>query len=153
VFLLIFESIGAPELLVILVVALIIFGPRKLPELSRTLGRTLADFRRHSDEFKRTWEREVQMETAGKEARISEAIHPEDNSILGPDQPERSLALMEAGGDDQAAAAAVARGAIVPASPEAAAEAVTLQVDASPSQSTAADAPDSTEPTRKRDWL
>jgi TatA/E family protein of Tat protein translocase len=49
-------------MLVILVVALIIFGPRKLPELGKTLGEGLAQFRKASDEFKRTWETEVQYE-------------------------------------------------------------------------------------------
>lgn len=144
VFLLIFESIGAPELLVILVVALVIFGPRKLPDLSRTLGRTLAEFRRHSDEFKRTWEREVEMETTAKEARISEIIPAQDNSLLVAGQ-QRSLAVIEAGGGDQAIPQA--RDASLEAS-----VAATLPVDASPSQD-GADAPDSTKPTRKQDWL
>jgi TatA/E family protein of Tat protein translocase len=136
VLLLIFESIGAPELLVILVVALIIFGPRKLPQLSRSLGKSLAEFRRHSDEFKRTWEREVELETTEKETRISEqAALPEDNSILGTSQ-ERSQAVRESADDDQAMPQA--RGA---------------SFDSSPSRATAADAPASTEPTRKRDWL
>jgi TatA/E family protein of Tat protein translocase len=147
VFLLIFESIGAPELLVILVVALVIFGPRKLPQLSRSLGKSLAEFRRHSDEFKRTWEREVELETTEKEARISEqAALPEDNSILGTGQ-ERSQAVRESVDDDQAMPQA--RGASV----DSPTTAIAVPVDSSPSQATAADAPASTEPTRKRDWL
>jgi TatA/E family protein of Tat protein translocase len=55
-------GLGFPEMLLILVVALIIFGPRKLPELGKTLGEGLAQFRKASDEFKRTWEVEVQHE-------------------------------------------------------------------------------------------
>jgi TatA/E family protein of Tat protein translocase len=55
-------SLGWPEILVILVVALIIFGPRKLPELGKTLGQSLAQFRKASEDFKRTWEDEVEME-------------------------------------------------------------------------------------------
>jgi TatA/E family protein of Tat protein translocase len=55
-------SLGMPEILVILVIALIIFGPRKLPELGKTLGQSLAQFRRASEDFKRQWEDEVQME-------------------------------------------------------------------------------------------
>lgn len=145
--LLIFESIGAPELLVILVVALIIFGPRKLPQLSRSLGKSLAEFRRHSDEFKRTWEREVELETTEKETRISEqAALPEDNSILGTSQ-ERSQAVRESADDDQAMPQA--RGA----SFDSPTTAIAVPVDSSPSRATAADAPASTEPTRKRDWL
>lgn len=60
--LLILESLGSTELLLILVMALVFFGPRKLPQISRSLGKSLADFRRASDDFKQTWEREVAME-------------------------------------------------------------------------------------------
>jgi TatA/E family protein of Tat protein translocase len=60
--LLVFEFLGTTELMVIALVALIIFGPRKLPELGRTLGRSLAEFKRASEEFKRTWEYEVDTE-------------------------------------------------------------------------------------------
>ena len=60
--LLVFEFLGTTELLVIAVVALILFGPRKLPEIGRTVGRGLAEFKRASDDFKRTWEYEVEIE-------------------------------------------------------------------------------------------
>jgi Tat protein translocase TatB subunit len=62
VFLLILESLGSTELLFILIMALIFFGPRKLPQLSRSLGKSLAEFRRASEDFKRTWEKEVNLE-------------------------------------------------------------------------------------------
>lgn len=55
-------NLGWPEILIILVIALIIFGPRKLPELGKTLGNALAQFRRASEDFKRTWEEEVETE-------------------------------------------------------------------------------------------
>jgi TatA/E family protein of Tat protein translocase len=55
----ILESLGATELLFILAIALIFFGPRKLPQLARSMGKGLAEFRKASDDFKRTWEREV----------------------------------------------------------------------------------------------
>lgn len=55
-------SLGWPEMLLILVVALIIFGPRKLPEIGKTLGESLAQFRKASEDFKRTWEAEVDFE-------------------------------------------------------------------------------------------
>src|SRR5919107_3692878 len=60
--LLIFESLGSGEMLVIAVVALIIFGPRKLPEIGRSVGKSIAEFKRASDDFKRTWEYEVELE-------------------------------------------------------------------------------------------
>ncbi|MGZ5435852.1 MAG: twin-arginine translocase TatA/TatE family subunit [Pyrinomonadaceae bacterium] len=58
-YLLILDSLGNTELLLILVAALIFFGPRRLPQLSRQLGKSLSEFRRASEDFKRTWEREV----------------------------------------------------------------------------------------------
>ena len=52
-------NLGFPELVIIFVVALVIFGPRKLPELGRSLGKGLSEFKRASNELKRTWEDEV----------------------------------------------------------------------------------------------
>ena len=46
-------GIGMPELLLILAVALIVLGPKKLPEMARALGRGLAEFRRTTDDVKR----------------------------------------------------------------------------------------------------
>jgi len=57
-----------PEILIILVIALIVFGPRKLPELGKTLGQSLAQFRRASEDFKRQWEDEVAIERQRIEA-------------------------------------------------------------------------------------
>ncbi len=61
-YLLILDSLGSTELLVIMGAALIFFGPRRLPQLSRQIGKGLAEFRRASDDFKRTWEREANVE-------------------------------------------------------------------------------------------
>src|SRR2546423_14228754 len=72
--LLFLESVGTTELLVILVAALILFGPRKLPELSRSLGKSLSEFKRASDDFKRTWEREVTLERTEKQENIERAM-------------------------------------------------------------------------------
>ena len=55
-------NLGVPELLLILAVALIVFGPRKLPEIGRTLGKALGEFRRATDDLKNTIEREVRLE-------------------------------------------------------------------------------------------
>ena len=60
--LLFLETLGTGELLLIAVAALLLFGPRKLPEISRSLGKSLAEFKRASDDFKRTWEYEVELE-------------------------------------------------------------------------------------------
>jgi TatA/E family protein of Tat protein translocase len=57
-----FGSIGMPELVIILVIALVIFGPRKLPELGRSLGKSLGEFKRASNELRNTLEEEVRVE-------------------------------------------------------------------------------------------
>lgn len=73
-YLLILDSLGNSELLLILAAALIFFGPRRLPQLSRQLGKSLTEFRRASEDFKRTWEREVNLEHTDQ--------HATENSIL-----------------------------------------------------------------------
>jgi TatA/E family protein of Tat protein translocase len=57
-----FGSLGMQELIVIFVIALIIFGPRKLPELGRSLGKSLSEFKRASNELRNTLEDEVRIE-------------------------------------------------------------------------------------------
>ena len=57
-----FGSIGMPELLIILTLALFIFGPRKLPELGRSLGKSLGEFKRASNELRNTLDEEIRIE-------------------------------------------------------------------------------------------
>ena len=53
-------TLGVPEMMVIFLLALVLFGPKKLPELGRTLGKALTEFRRASSELKSSFEREMQ---------------------------------------------------------------------------------------------
>jgi len=57
-----FGSVGMPELLVIFTIALLVFGPRKLPELGRSLGKTISEFKRAANELRDTVEREVEAD-------------------------------------------------------------------------------------------
>ena len=76
-----FGSIGMPELIIILVIALIIFGPRKLPELGRSLGRSLSEFRRASNELRNTLDDEIrQEERTTPAAPVDNAVPRDTNS-------------------------------------------------------------------------
>jgi len=63
-----FGSLGVPELLLIFAVILIVFGPRRIPEIGRTLGKALGEFRKATDDLKNTIEREVRLEELKKAA-------------------------------------------------------------------------------------
>ena len=72
-----FGSIGMPELIIILVIALIIFGPRKLPELGKSLGRSLNEFKKASTDLQNTLEQEIKIEEQ-KEAAAKAKARRED---------------------------------------------------------------------------
>jgi Tat protein translocase TatB subunit len=65
-----FGTLGGPELFLIFVVALIVFGPRKLPEIGKSLGKMMGEFRRASNEFRSTIENEVEAEKIREAMRI-----------------------------------------------------------------------------------
>jgi len=75
-------GIGMPELIVILVIALIVIGPQKLPDLARSLGKGLAEFKRATEDFKQNVEDEAraqdEKESIAKEvaAKEAEAVAP-----------------------------------------------------------------------------
>jgi TatA/E family protein of Tat protein translocase len=73
--LLVFEFLGTTELLVVAVVALILFGPRKLPEIGRTVGKAMGEFKRASEDFKRTWEYEVELDRRQPAPDPAAAVH------------------------------------------------------------------------------
>ena len=61
-------SIGMPELILIFIVALIVFGPKKLPEIGKSLGKGLAEFKRASDDLRQNIQKEVN--SLEQEARL-----------------------------------------------------------------------------------
>ncbi len=93
--------------------ALVFFGPRKLPQISRSLGKNLAEFRRASEEFKRTWDREVSLEETNN---TTSQILPEQNSVVeshgaalptvGAVPPEQVIARQTFGAENYSVASA-----------------------------------------------
>ena len=70
-------SIGVPEMIFVFVLALLIFGPRKLPELGRTLGQALTEFRRASNDLRNAFEdevREMEREARKIEKEVQENV-------------------------------------------------------------------------------
>jgi Tat protein translocase TatB subunit len=65
-----FGTLGGPELFLILLIALIVFGPRKLPEIGKSMGKMMAEFRKASNEFRQTIENEVEAEKIRDATRI-----------------------------------------------------------------------------------
>ena len=77
-----FGSLGMPELIVIFVIALIIFGPRKLPELGKSLGKSIAEFKRASNELKSTLEEEIRLEEQRqKQEDATKAAHAQAQQV------------------------------------------------------------------------
>ena len=138
----ILDSLGSTELIFILIVALIFFGPRKLPQLAKSMGKGLAEFRKASDDFKRTWEREVALETA----RL------EDNTMLETTQPATyettttSTQPIVAEGPDKDLV--VARQVPAESTPE-----WVTQTPPKPIEVPAETAPAEAQPLRKQEWL
>jgi TatA/E family protein of Tat protein translocase len=160
-FFLFLESLGTTELLVILVVALVLFGPRKLPEMTRKFGKSLNEFKRAGDDFKRTWEREVALESVEREAAI-------DRAMVG-DAPAAAAGESQFGAGENAAAAEsprditeaayapvqganVARGARVEMPSTADDDAGMKATDATDATGATAVEPQP-QPSRKTDWL
>jgi TatA/E family protein of Tat protein translocase len=81
-----FGSIGMPELVVIFVIALIIFGPRKLPELGKSLGRSINEFKRASNELKSTLEEEVRLDEQRSRSTAA-ASTPAPTTSTTPEEP------------------------------------------------------------------
>jgi TatA/E family protein of Tat protein translocase len=75
-----FGSLGVPELLLIFAVILIVFGPRKIPEIGRMLGKAMGEFRKATDDLKSTIEREVRLE------ELKQITPPTLESFMTPDQ-------------------------------------------------------------------
>lgn len=142
------EFLGTTELMVIAFVALIIFGPRKLPELGRSLGKSLGEFKRASEDFKRTWEYEVEVERSGHEKQGAQGAPVAHTGLL--EEGAASSGHVTVNDADAAAYESDLPG--TPAQPE-----QTIARNASgahPATGAEADGAESqSAPARKQDWL
>ena len=98
-------GIGMPELLLILALALIVIGPKKLPDIARALGRGMAEFKRATDEMKNSFNEETRTaetrEKLLKEGKIrapgvETPVHPRGEETAGSGDPAAAPAQEEA---------------------------------------------------------
>ena len=83
-----FGSLGIPELILIFIVALLVFGPKRLPEIGRTLGKALGEFKKATDDLKNTIEREVQVEEL---KQLSTNITSPAAEVVSRDEPVNAV--------------------------------------------------------------
>ena len=83
-------GIGMPEMIVILVIALIVIGPHKLPELAKSLGKGLAEFKKASDDFQRNIQEEA------RKADVLDAQKQEQQTAAQTsEQPKQQTAVQD----------------------------------------------------------
>jgi len=81
-------GIGFPELLVILAIALMVIGPRRLPDIAKALGRALGEFRRATDEFKQTLNEETRATEIREQIMKGGKIYPPAKNTSNPEKPD-----------------------------------------------------------------
>lgn len=143
-------SLGMPEILMILVIALIIFGPRKLPELGKTLGQSLAQFRRASEDFKRQWEDEVVMERQRIDSPAPEPVEHESysaSSVPASSEGEEITSASANEGDGITSASALEEPSQVPTASD------ELWQSAKPESPVAAHHEETAAKETKHDWM
>jgi TatA/E family protein of Tat protein translocase len=91
-----FGPLGVPELLFILVLALLIFGPKKLPEIGRTVGKAMGEFRRASNELRRTINTEMALDEEDRKPAIGSLRAPARDSESAPAGAAGAAAAVEA---------------------------------------------------------
>ena len=144
----ILESIGTQELILVGLVALIIFGPRKLPPMARKFGNLRTELRKVSNDFRQTWEREASLDEESFKSK------PETVPAIGPVRPMPESEKIS-GGDDSARSSSESQPEIREVSPEEferttrpAIEESAASMDPDPP----ADEPED-DPADKRNWL
>lgn len=89
-------GIGLPEMALILIIALLVFGPKKLPEIGQSLGKAIKGFQNASKEFENEFKREAeQLEQVSKTAILSESQETESTEAKVTDSNNRATASTE----------------------------------------------------------
>ena len=103
-----FGSLGIQEMILIFIVALIVFGPKRLPEIGRTLGKALSEFKKATDDFKNTIEREVRVDElkqlASTQVPLTETVSRSEPEVVT--KPAEPLTIEETAALNARAAAA-----------------------------------------------
>jgi TatA/E family protein of Tat protein translocase len=93
-------NLGFPELLVIFVIALLIFGPKKLPELGKSLGKGLKEFKRATEDLKSSWDEQMREAERHlddvKDSVNNAAQQPKPETATKPEHPKEEAAKQEA---------------------------------------------------------
>lgn len=92
-----FGTLGGSELFLILVIALIVFGPRKLPDIGKSIGKMMVEFRKASNDFKQTIENEVEAEKIKAAVSLpmdvtTRTIDPPSAPAIDPSMPPALVA-------------------------------------------------------------
>lgn len=92
-----FGSLGFPEILFILVLALLVFGPKKLPEVGRTIGKALGEFRRATGDLKRSFDQEIREDASPppRSAPRAETASPAAESPVEPSDADASSSSVD----------------------------------------------------------
>lgn len=122
-----FGTLGGPEIILILVVALIVFGPRRLPEIGKSMGKMLAEFRKASNDFKRTIEDELEAEKAKVDSPVVTTVTTLDPVVTAEEAATASPPEVAA-----AASAPVVATIVEPVSHDTAAAPVIAPLEAAP---------------------
>ena len=124
-------TLGVQEMIVIFLVALVLFGPKKLPELGKTIGKALTEFRRHSNDLKATFEREMhnlerETESLNQAARET-ATQIYDHATFQLEHAESEPLAIAAGGESTSTPSTVGASEVPGAESNGAAETAALR--------------------------
>lgn len=81
-------GVGLPEMALILVLALLVFGPKKLPEIGRSMGKAIKGFQDASREFEEEFKKEAQQIEKAVSAPMKATLEPDSQKVLTPPETD-----------------------------------------------------------------